>query len=123
VNVLVVDDDPDARVLLPLILESHGATARAASSVAEALSAIEEGLPDVLLADIGMPHEDGYSLIRKLRSGSQGSKLLLPAVAVTAYARASDREEALAAGYDGHLAKPVDPPDLIRAIAKLAGRA
>jgi CheY-like chemotaxis protein len=119
----VVDDDPETRVLLPLILEFHGATARAASSVAEALSAIQESAPDVLLADIGMPHEDGYSLIRKLRSGGEGSKLLVPAVAVTAYARAADREQALAAGYDGHLAKPVDPADLIRAIAKLAGRA
>jgi CheY-like chemotaxis protein len=82
---------------------------------------IAQRRPDVLLADVGMPEEDGYSLIRKLRAleGQQnGSRL--PAIAVTAYATATDRERALAAGYDGHVAKPVDPAALTRAIARVA---
>jgi CheY-like chemotaxis protein len=77
----------------------------------------------VLLADIGLPYEDGYVLIRKLR-GSEGDAAMqrLPALAVTAYASAADRGEALAAGYDGHVAKPVEPPELLRALSKLIRR-
>jgi PAS domain S-box-containing protein len=119
-EVLVVEDDPEARALLSFLLESEGARVRTASSTAEALAAIADRRPDLLLADIGLPQEDGYALIRKLRaSEGESAKRRLPAMAVTAYATSADREEALAAGYDAHLAKPVEPPELLRALAKL----
>jgi PAS domain S-box-containing protein len=120
-DILIVDDDGDVRDLISLLLQARSARVRAASCAAEALDVIALRRPDVLLADVGMPEEDGYSLIRKLRAreGQQnGSRL--PAIAVTAYATASDRERALAAGYDGHVAKPVDPAALTRAIARVA---
>ena len=79
------------------------------------------GRPDVLVSDIGMPDEDGYALIRKVRAREGGGKRL-PAVALTAYARRQDSERALAAGYQAHLAKPVDPDTLIGAVARAAGR-
>jgi PAS domain S-box-containing protein len=119
-NILIVDDDGDVRDLLGLLLESRAATARSASSVAEALTAIGQRRPDVLLADLGMPEEDGYSLIRKIRA-DEGQQHLprLPAIAVTAYAAARDRDQALSAGYDWHVAKPVDPDGLARAITNV----
>jgi CheY-like chemotaxis protein len=120
-DILIVDADGDVRDLMSLLLEARSARVRAASSAAEALDVIAQRRPDVLLADVGMPEEDGYSLIRKLREreGQQnGSRL--PAIAVTAYVTATDRERALAAGYDGHVAKPVDPVALTRAIARVA---
>jgi PAS domain S-box-containing protein len=121
IDILIVDDDADARDLLALLLESRGAVARSASSATEALEAISQRRPDVLLADVRMPDEDGYSLIRKVRAGERERQQgRLPAIAVTAYASAKDREEAIAAGYDWHVAKPVDPGELARAIAKVA---
>jgi PAS domain S-box-containing protein len=120
-DILIVDDDGDVRDLMSLLLEARGARVRAASSAAEALGVITQRRPDLLLADVGMPEEDGYSLIRRIRAleGQQnGSRL--PAIAVTAYATATDRERALAEGYDGHVAKPVDPAALTRAIARAA---
>lgn len=120
-DILIVDDDGDVRDLLGLFLESRGATVRSAPSAAQALEAIAHRRPDVLLADVGMPEEDGYSLIRKVRSSErQQQAARLPAIAVTAYATARDREQAMAEGYDGHVAKPVDPDALARAIAKVA---
>jgi PAS domain S-box-containing protein len=119
-DILIVDDDGDVRDLLGLLLQTRGATIRAASSAAEALEAIVRHRPDVLLADVGMPEEDGYSLIRKVRAHEQqqnGNRL--PAIAVTAYATVKDREQALVAGYDWHVAKPVDPAALTRAIMKV----
>jgi PAS domain S-box-containing protein len=119
-DILIVDDDGDVRDLLGLLLESRGAVVRAASSAAEALEAIARRRPDVLLADVGMPEEDGYSLIRKVRAHEQQQHIRrLPAIAVTAYATVKDREHALVEGYDWHVAKPVDPTALARAIMKV----
>jgi hypothetical protein len=121
IEILIVDDDGDARDLLALLLESRGATVLTVSSVTEALEAINEHRPDVLLADLRMPEEDGYSLIRKLRARErEQDSARLPAIAVTAYASAADREQAIAAGYDGHVAKPINPDALTRAIANVA---
>lgn len=120
-DILIVDDDGDVRDLLALLLESRGATVRSVSSAAGAVEAIARRRPDVLLADIGMPEEDGYSLIRKVRSRDRQQQAAhLPAIAVTAYATARDREQAIADGYDGHVAKPVDPDALTRAITRIA---
>jgi CheY-like chemotaxis protein len=118
-RVLVVDDDADARELVALTMESRGAVIHLASSAAEALDYVHRQRPDVMVADIGMPHEDGYVLIQKLRTfEEEHSEKRLPSIALTAYASTADREQALAAGYDVHLAKPVGPSDLMRAVAK-----
>ena len=120
-DILIVDDDGDVRDLLALLLESRGAVARTVSSAAEALAAIAQRRPDLLLADLRMPEEDGYSLIRKLRDRDRAhGQQRLSAIAVTAYASPSDREQAIEAGYDGHVAKPIDPEVLVRAIAQVA---
>jgi CheY-like chemotaxis protein len=115
-----VDDDGDVRDLLALLLESRGATVRTVSSTIDAVEAIVRRRPDILLSDLRMPEEDGYSLIRKVRDRERDQEApRLPAIAVTAYATANDREQAIAAGYDWHVAKPVDPDALARAIAKV----
>jgi PAS domain S-box-containing protein len=121
-DVLVVDDDHDARELLTLLLESRGATVCAASSSAEALEALDVKSHGVLLADLGMPEEDGYSLIRRVRTRERERTTdRLPAIAVTVFATAADREKAIAAGYDAHVSKPVDPDALTRTIADVVG--
>jgi len=117
-RVLVVDDDADARELVALTLASRGAIVRLASSAAEAFDSASREKPDVMIADIGMPHEDGYMLIKKLRAAERGHSQRLSAIALTAYASAADRDQALAAGYDLHLTKPVGPSDLTRAAGK-----
>jgi signal transduction histidine kinase/CheY-like chemotaxis protein len=119
VRVLVVDDEPDARELLPSLLEPHGARVTVAASAAEALAALATEWADVLVADIGMPGEDGYSLIRSVRGLDGGAKL--PAIALTAYAGEGNRRRALEAGFQVHLAKPVDPSELLAAVLGLAG--
>ncbi|MBI4444918.1 MAG: PAS domain S-box protein [Acidobacteria bacterium] len=119
-QVLVVDDDVDARELLIQILESLGAKVFAAGSAREALESVVKNRPDVLLADIAMPGEDGFTLIRKLRLAERESREnQLLAIAVTGYAGSSDREQLIAAGYDWHLAKPVEAGQLARAVARL----
>jgi signal transduction histidine kinase/uncharacterized protein with PIN domain len=120
--VVVVDDEPDARDLLREVLEACGAEVTAAASAAEALAVIERARPDVLVSDIGMPGEDGYSLMRRVRARESVAEGHLPAAALTAYARPEDRSLALAAGYDLHLAKPIDPGELAAAVARLAAR-
>ena len=120
VQVLVVEDDTDARELLAMILRGAGATVTTASSVAEALESLHREPPHVLVCDIAMPGEDGYALIRRIRAGEGDSTL--PAVAVTAFARREDRDRALDAGFDVHMAKPVDPSELVDAVAALARR-
>jgi len=120
-DVLVVDDQTDARELLAITLRSHGATVRAAASAAEALEEIASRRPDVLLADLRMPDQDGYYLVAKVRELERGHGLRrLPAVAVTASSEDLDRGRPGAAGYDSHLVKPVDPNDLVRVVARLA---
>jgi PAS domain S-box-containing protein len=122
-DILVVDDDSDVRHLLAFLLESRGATVRTASSVSDAFQAIAQRRPDVLLADLRMPDEDGYSLIRRLRAAErEGLERRLPAIAVTAYASATDRDQAIAAGYDAHVTKPIEPDVLARAVASVLNR-
>ncbi len=118
VRVLVVDDEPDAREMMACALANCGTIVMTAGSSQEALEALSQTDVDVLLADIGMPVEDGYALIRKVRAlPSRASSI--PAAAVTAYAREDQRQQALAAGFQLHLAKPIDPPQLARAVAAL----
>jgi CheY-like chemotaxis protein len=121
-RVLVVDDEEDARSVVVAVLEGHGAQVRAASSAAEALREIESDAPDVLVSDIGMPEQDGYSLIRAVRNGLKKSPAALPAAALTAYARMEDRTRAMLAGFQSHIAKPVEPRELVNDVATLAGR-
>ncbi len=120
-RVLVVDDEPDARDLLAVLLSRVGGQVETAESVAEALVVLEGFQPDVLVSDIGMPDEDGYSFIRRVRANETLKRL--PAIALTAFTRAEDRARAHAAGFDLHLGKPVDPDLLIAAIEKLAAPA
>ena len=106
--VLVVDDEPDVRDVLRLVLERHGARVVTASSVAEAVATIDADPPDLVVSDIGMPEADGYALVEEVRLRG-GRRLLSGAVALTAYASPEDAARALAAGFQAHLAKPIDP--------------
>ena len=120
VRVLVVDDEPDGRALIARILEGHGAQPSCAASAAEALECCEREHFDVLLSDIGMPDMDGYELLRRLRARIPSTaRDRLAAVAVTAYARAEDRQRSLLAGYQMHLAKPIEARELVAGIANL----
>jgi len=122
VHVLVVEDDEDTRKLLGTMLKRYGARVTATKSAQEALRVFQNELPDVLVSDIGMPDEDGYELIRKLRSRPPEKGGLTPAIALTGYASRKDRERALMAGYQQHLAKPIEQAEMIAAIAALVGR-
>jgi CheY-like chemotaxis protein/anti-sigma regulatory factor (Ser/Thr protein kinase) len=122
VRVLVVDDEADTRDLLATALGHAGAQVEPAASAGEALDALRERRPDVLVCDIGMPGVDGYALLGRVRALPPEEGGLVPAVALTAYARADDRRRALAAGYQIHVAKPVDPDELIAVVARMAGR-
>ncbi|MGH7267810.1 MAG: response regulator, partial [Candidatus Rokuibacteriota bacterium] len=103
-------------------LQAAGASVAAAASAAEARGALGTVTPDVLVCDIGMPGESGYTVIRDVRALGPDRGGRLPAVALTAYASVEDRERAVSAGFDRHLAKPVDPADLVAVVAALAGR-
>jgi PAS domain S-box-containing protein len=118
-KILVVDDEADARELLSTILAHAGAETAVASSADEALATFEQFRPDVLVSDIGMPAGDGYSLIRRLRGLEGNGGRGVAAVAVTAFARAEDRSEALACGFQAHLPKPIEPGELTALIARL----
>ena len=118
VRVLLVDDDAGARESVTAVLEQSGASVRAVESAAEAVETLEREPPDVLLSDIAMPGLDGYALLGQARARLQGAQL--PAAALTAYAGATDRTRALAAGFQAHLAKPVDPAELVAVVAQLA---
>ncbi len=120
--VMVVDDDHDSRHLLKKLLENCDARVRTASSAQEALLALSEEIPDVLVSDIGMPELDGYDLIRSIRLRKETEGGGVPAIALTAFARTEDRMRAMLAGYDMHLTKPVQPNELVVAVASLAGR-
>jgi CheY-like chemotaxis protein len=124
-QILAVDDEADALELLITILQNNGAEVIAVASVKQALTIIETATdrsPDVLVSDIGIPDEDGYFLIRKLRQleAQRGGKL--PAIALTAYAGSDDRRQALLAGFQRHLTKPVDAAELVAVVASLTGR-
>ena len=122
VHVLVVDDEIDGRNLVKRLLEMAGATVSMAGSASEAMERILAGRPDVLVCDIGMPGEDGYSLIRRLRVLEERQESVLPAVALSAYARSEDRTKAIRLGFQNHLAKPVEPAELVAMVSSLAGR-
>lgn len=121
-RVLVVDDERDTREMLGMLLRRCGVEVTLAASAAEALRSIEAERPDVLVSDIGMPGEDGYSLLEKLRKLPREAGGTLPAVALTAYARSEDRTRALLAGFNNHVAKPVEPLELLAVIASLSWR-
>jgi len=122
VKVVFVDDDLDSRELVQRVLSEYGADVWTAGSSDEARSVFSEVRPDVLVSDIGMPREDGYELIRAIRAlpDDQGGKT--PAAAVTALSRVEDRKRALLAGFHTHVAKPVEPAELVAVVASLAGR-
>jgi PAS domain S-box-containing protein len=122
VRVLVADDEADACELLRVVLQKSGALVKVANSSTEAFSALKEWTPDVLISDIGMPGEDGYELIRKVRSLPHKEGGSIPAAALTAYATSEDRLKALTAGFQTHIAKPVDPMELVAVVAVLAGK-
>jgi signal transduction histidine kinase/ActR/RegA family two-component response regulator len=119
ITTLVVDDDLDSREVIVASLENAGATTLAASSVQEALAVLRRHSVDVLLADIAMPNEDGYSLIRQVRDLESSNAWPITAVALTAYAREDDRRLAIEAGFQMHLAKPIDSHSLVDAVARL----
>jgi CheY-like chemotaxis protein len=121
-RILAVDNEADALDLLRIVLESAGAEVTAVDCPARVLSALQSAAFDVLVADIGMPGTDGLELIRRIRQTLPRPVSLIPAVALTAYARAEDRLAALASGFQMHLAKPVNPSELVTVIASLVGR-
>ncbi|HYV10862.1 MAG TPA: PAS domain S-box protein [Pyrinomonadaceae bacterium] len=122
VHVLLVEDDHDSRKLLGAMLRRYGARVTSTKSAAEALEAFASELPDVMISDIGMPDQDGYELVRKLRALPVEKGGATPAIALTGYASRKDRERALGSGYQTHLAKPIEQAELITAIAALVGR-
>jgi CheY-like chemotaxis protein len=122
-TVLIVDDQPDAREIVIELLKRAGAAVTAAASTEEGLECLAQSRPDVLVSDIAMPGRDGYELIRTLRTLPADHGGQTPAIALTAFAREEDRVRALSAGFQMHVAKPVEPAELLGAIAQLAGRA
>jgi PAS domain S-box-containing protein len=122
-KVLVVDDEADTRELVGEVLKECGSEVITSGSAAEALVALEQFKPDILISDLGMPDEDGYSLISKIRALPPERGGQIPAAALTAYARAEDRMRVLRSGFQFHLPKPVDSAELVTVVASLAGRA
>lgn len=121
-HLLIVDDEPDSRELLKIILEKSRAKVEIACSAAEAFEKLSENHFDVLISDIAMPEEDGFSLITKIRSLPDDPHKNVPAIAMTAYARREDRTQALSNGFDSYIAKPFDPDELITVITEIADR-
>jgi CheY-like chemotaxis protein len=120
VKVLLADDDEGAREAMVYLLAGAGADVQAVTAASEALQAVERFRPDVLVSDIGMPGEDGYELIRKVRMLGEGGAT--PSIALTAMSRLEDRTRAMLAGFQTHLSKPVDALELLVTVASLAGR-
>ena len=120
VNVLVVDDDDDARELVAFVLKQAGARVATANSVREALQVMAKQGAELLVSDIGMPFENGYELIRRVRAGAVSNALRsIPAVALTAFASVKDRQDALTAGFQEHVSKPFDAPRLVELLSRL----
>ena len=117
-----MDDEADARELVAMMLAQGGAEVRTSVSVTEALAACDEWRPDILISDIGMPGEDGYMLIKKLRARESESGGHIPAIALTAYGRQEDRRRALSVGYESHIPKPIEPVELLAVVASLTNR-
>jgi len=121
-RVLLVDDDVDGRDATSMLLSREGAQVETVDSASAALQALDRSVPDVLVSDIGMPEEDGLSLLRRVRARSSAGGGSIPAIALTAFARAEDRARALLSGFDAYVTKPLEPITLISAIAKLTGK-
>ncbi len=121
-RVLVVEDDTDTRELLKILLEGEGGVAVTAASVKEALLAYDRERPDVIVADIGMPEYNGYTLIGRIRARDRGYGKIVPAIALTAYTTSMDRDTVLSAGFQLHMPKPFEPEKLISAILDLAAK-
>ena len=122
IHVLLLEDQPDARELIQRILEEQGATVAVASNVPEAFTAYQQQKPQVIVSDIGLPGQDGYTFMRRLRKMEGQNGVLTPAAALTALAHKEDRRRALLAGFQTHIAKPVDPMEVLVVVASLAGR-
>jgi signal transduction histidine kinase/AmiR/NasT family two-component response regulator len=122
VRALFVDDEADAREVITMMLAQGGAEVRTAVSATEALAACDEWRPDVLISDIGMPGEDGYTLMKKLRARERALGGHIPAIALTAYGRQEDRRRCLSVGYEYHIPKPVEPAELLAVVASLTNR-
>jgi PAS domain S-box-containing protein len=122
VKVLVVDDNADARMLIQRMLEGCGASVTTAATVADAMFAVEHGRPHVLVSDVAMPEMDGYELLRRIRALGQSRGGGVPAIALTAFARSEDRTRALRAGFLHHVAKPLEPSELVATVASVVGR-
>jgi CheY-like chemotaxis protein len=119
-TILIVEDDPDTRELLKVLIQTSGGTAITTGSVPEALSQYDASPPHVIIADIGMPDYNGYTLIGRIRSRDRERGKIVPAIALTAYTTAIDRDTVLSAGFQIHIPKPFDPPHLVSVIADLA---
>ena len=119
VSILIVEDDTDTRELLRILLQGDGGVVTATASVQEALVAYDKAPPDVIVADIGMPEYNGYTLIGRVRARDREHGRMTPAIALTAYATSSDRDAVLSAGFQVHVPKPFDPDKLISVIADL----
>ena len=122
VRVLAVDDEADALELLRVVLEGAGAVVKTAASGAQALDMLRHHKQDLLIADVGMPRMDGLALVKTIRNTLPAPVNAIPAVALTAYARAEDRKTALASGFQKHVAKPFNPAELVTALRSLVAR-
>ncbi|MDD1418155.1 response regulator [Dolichospermum sp. ST_sed1] len=122
IRVLIIDDDPDSRELVSMVIAQAGAEAITVASAAEFLNVLESFQPDVVVSDIGMPEVDGYMLLRQVRSLSPDQGGQVPAIALTAYAGEIDQQQAIAAGFQKHIAKPIEPDQLVVAIVSLLSR-
>jgi signal transduction histidine kinase/ActR/RegA family two-component response regulator len=121
-KILVVDDQPDARELVSRVLRDHNAEVTSAGSAEEGLTLLQRSRPDVLISDIGMPSVDGYEFLRRVRALGRGTGGSIPAIALTAFARSEDRTRALREGFQVHVAKPVEPEELVVSVASLVRR-
>ena len=122
IHILVVEDDADTRELLKVLLETEGGAVVTTPSVQEALLAYDQSLPNVIVADIGMPESNGYALIGRVRARDRERGSIIPAIALTAYTTAIDRDTVLSAGFQVHMSKPFEPSRLVSVIAELAAK-
>ena len=122
ISILVVEDDEDTRDLLKVLLEAQGAAVTITASVPEALTAFERSRPNVIIADIGMPDYNGYTLIGRVRSRDREKGKMVPAIALTAFTTAIDRDTVLSSGFQVHMPKPFEANHLISVIAELAAK-
>ena len=122
ISILVVEDDADTRELLKVLFQTNGGEVIATSSVPEALAAYDQSRPKVIVADIGMPDYNGYTLIGRVRARDREHGNIIPAIALTAYSTAIDRDTVLSAGFQVHIPKPFDPRQLISVVADLASK-